>query len=140
HLAVRSGQPIVPVVIAGTHAILPKGSLRVRPGRVVVSIHRPIDTAFLTKADKHVLMDTVRSMMIRGLERLKALEAQSDRSGVTPAFLDNLSPGVSAHLTLTGTPPARSGSRDAAPTERAGIFPFLFGLARSPWNHGRRER
>lgn len=80
HLAARSGRPIVPVVMAGTHAVLPKGSLRMRPGRVVVSILRPIDTASLAKADKQALMDNVRSMMIRELERLKAFETQGTGS------------------------------------------------------------
>ncbi len=43
-LALKSGCPIVPVAISGSHRILPKGSLRVRPGRVKVVMGPPIQT------------------------------------------------------------------------------------------------
>ncbi len=72
HLAVRSGRPIVPVVIYGTHHVMPKGSLRIRSGLVVVSIHAPVDTASYNNRTKKVLMETIRSIMKQDLERLKA--------------------------------------------------------------------
>jgi len=42
-LALKSGCPIVPVAIKGTHEILPKGSLKAQPGQVEVLIGRPIE-------------------------------------------------------------------------------------------------
>ncbi len=74
HLAVRSGRPIVPVVIYGTHHVMPKGSLRIRPGLVVVSIHAPVDTASYNNKTKKALMETIRSIMKQDLERLKATQ------------------------------------------------------------------
>jgi len=72
HLAVRAGRPIVPVVICGTHDVMPKGSLRISPGRVTVSINPPIETASYAKGDKNRLMEMVRSVMKQDLERIRA--------------------------------------------------------------------
>jgi 1-acyl-sn-glycerol-3-phosphate acyltransferase len=43
-IAVRAGCPIVPVAISGSHNVLPKGSLRIRPGRIKVTIGPPVQT------------------------------------------------------------------------------------------------
>lgn len=43
-IAVRAGCPIVPVAISGSHNVLPRGSLRVRPGRIKVTIGLPVRT------------------------------------------------------------------------------------------------
>ncbi|HWP35775.1 MAG TPA: lysophospholipid acyltransferase family protein [Thermodesulfobacteriota bacterium] len=51
-LALTAGVPLVPVAIAGTERILPKGSLAVRPGEVRVRIGPPLDTRGLTLADR----------------------------------------------------------------------------------------
>ncbi|MGQ9500230.1 MAG: lysophospholipid acyltransferase family protein [Dissulfurimicrobium sp.] len=42
-LAIHAGCPIVPVAISGSHELLPKGSLSLRPGPIHVAIGRPID-------------------------------------------------------------------------------------------------
>ena len=72
HLAVRAGKPIVPVAICGTHNVMPKGSLRISPGRVTISINPPIDTASYGKGDKSALMEKVRSVLVKDLERIRA--------------------------------------------------------------------
>jgi 1-acyl-sn-glycerol-3-phosphate acyltransferase len=43
-LAIKAQCPVMPVAISGSHKILPKGSLRIRPGRVHVSVGRPVPT------------------------------------------------------------------------------------------------
>lgn len=43
-LAIKAQCPVVPVAISGSHKILPKGSLRIRSGRVRVSIGPPVPT------------------------------------------------------------------------------------------------
>ena len=45
HLAIKSGLPLLPIGIAGTFRILPRGTWQIRPGRVVVSVGDPIDVA-----------------------------------------------------------------------------------------------
>ncbi|OPL12995.1 MAG: hypothetical protein AVO38_03340 [delta proteobacterium ML8_D] len=43
-IAIKAGCPIVPVAIAGSHKVLPKGSIRVRPGRIRITIGLPVQT------------------------------------------------------------------------------------------------
>jgi 1-acyl-sn-glycerol-3-phosphate acyltransferase len=69
YLAVDSGRPIVPVVIYGSHDVMPKGKLRVRPGHIVLSVNQPIDTAPYKK-NKEVLMELIKSTMKADLERI----------------------------------------------------------------------
>jgi 1-acyl-sn-glycerol-3-phosphate acyltransferase len=42
-LAMQAGVPVVPVTIAGAHALLPKGSLSLQAGTVTVIFHPPLD-------------------------------------------------------------------------------------------------
>ena len=64
HIAIQAQLPIVPVRISGSHDIVPRGSLRVRPGRVVVELFDPIPTAGKTEADVPELMAKVRDALI----------------------------------------------------------------------------
>lgn len=64
HIALLAQLPIVPVRISGSHDIVPPGSLRVRPGRVVVELFDPIPTAGKTEADVPELMAKVRDALI----------------------------------------------------------------------------
>jgi 1-acyl-sn-glycerol-3-phosphate acyltransferase len=60
-LSVDAGVPIVPIVIHGTRAIMPKGSLMVRSQDIRMEILAPIDTAAYTRKTKDELMEKVRS-------------------------------------------------------------------------------
>jgi len=70
YLAIRSGRPIVPVVIFGSHQVMPKGRLRIRPGQIILNINPPIETTHYNNKTKEVLMESVRSTMKRDLERM----------------------------------------------------------------------
>ena len=63
-IALQSGLPIVPVRVSGSHDIVPPGSLRVRPGRVVVELFEPIPTEGKTEADVPELMAKVRDALL----------------------------------------------------------------------------
>ncbi|MBI3447993.1 MAG: 1-acyl-sn-glycerol-3-phosphate acyltransferase [Acidobacteria bacterium] len=71
HLALRSGAPIVPVSIRGSHAVLPKGALRIRPGRIDVVVGDPIATRGRSADDLEELVAEVRAALAAGLERLE---------------------------------------------------------------------
>ncbi len=75
HLAMRSRRPIIPVVIYGTFQVMPKGRLRIRPGRIIVHIHRPVDTASHNSKTKHILTQSVYSIMKQDLEKIAATQA-----------------------------------------------------------------
>lgn len=58
-VAVKSGVPMVPVAITGTHEILPKGRLLARPGRITIKVGEPVDTSGFTMKQKHELADLI---------------------------------------------------------------------------------
>jgi len=64
YIALQSGLPIVPVRVSGSFDIVPSGSLRVRPGHVVVELFDPIPTEGKTEADVQELMTRVRNALL----------------------------------------------------------------------------
>jgi 1-acyl-sn-glycerol-3-phosphate acyltransferase len=56
-LAIQAGVPIVPVGMIGTHQIMPKGSFRFRPGKIVIHVGEPIQVDGLTNDDRDILRD-----------------------------------------------------------------------------------
>ena len=70
-MAIDSGVPIVPVVITGTRAIMPRGRFRVYPGHVRMVIHKPIGTSAYTRETKEALMEKVRRVICDDFETVK---------------------------------------------------------------------
>jgi 1-acyl-sn-glycerol-3-phosphate acyltransferase len=68
HLAIRSGVPIVPISIIGAHRIMPKRTLRVKPGRITMVIGRPIEVGGYTIERRGDLIEVVRNTIIRNME------------------------------------------------------------------------
>jgi 1-acyl-sn-glycerol-3-phosphate acyltransferase len=64
-LAIQSGAPVVPVYVAGTFGILPKGSIRVRPRSVHVAVGAPIPTEGLTVESREAVRDRARVEVAR---------------------------------------------------------------------------
>jgi 1-acyl-sn-glycerol-3-phosphate acyltransferase len=62
-MAVDSGAPIVPVILRGTRSIMAKGSWRIYPGNVTLSIEKPIVTTGYTRDTKEDLIKIVRSVI-----------------------------------------------------------------------------
>jgi 1-acyl-sn-glycerol-3-phosphate acyltransferase len=62
-LALQSRIEIVPVAITGSRGILPKGSWRPRPGRIIVRFGPPIDTSGFTERTRDDLMARVRAQL-----------------------------------------------------------------------------
>jgi 1-acyl-sn-glycerol-3-phosphate acyltransferase len=67
-LAIKSGVPIVPVIIHGTWRIMSKNGLMIRPGNVILEILEPIQTSDYTLAQKDQLIDRLRMVMMRVFE------------------------------------------------------------------------
>lgn len=62
-MALDTGLPILPVSIQGTKGILPRRTKHLLPGRVRITVHRPIETAGLTTDDRSDLMFRVRAAL-----------------------------------------------------------------------------
>ena len=65
-MALHAGLPIVPVRVSGTREIVAAGSLRIRPGRVLVEVFPPIPTKGKGPADLPELMARVREALLSG--------------------------------------------------------------------------
>jgi 1-acyl-sn-glycerol-3-phosphate acyltransferase len=63
-LAIATERPVVPVVVAGTFGILPKGGIVPRAGRVEVRIGVPIVTTGLTYDDRDALVARASAAMV----------------------------------------------------------------------------
>ncbi|MEP6765324.1 MAG: lysophospholipid acyltransferase family protein [Gemmatimonadaceae bacterium] len=77
-LAIQAGVPIVPVILYGTIAVNPRGSLKGKSGTVHVHLLEPISTEGMTYEDRDELGERVR---------VKMGEALRDIYGVNPALI-----------------------------------------------------
>jgi 1-acyl-sn-glycerol-3-phosphate acyltransferase len=67
-MAIKSGVPIIPVVIRGTWPIMAKSSLRINRGDVEMEIAKPIDTSGYSMETKEELMEKVRTVIRQKFE------------------------------------------------------------------------
>ena len=75
--ALAARLPILPVAIAGTYAIWPKGILRLRRGPVVLAIGEPISVEGLAFDDRAALRDQVHHIV----SKLRAQARRAVRAG-----------------------------------------------------------
>jgi 1-acyl-sn-glycerol-3-phosphate acyltransferase len=68
HLAIRSGVPIVPISIIGASEIMPKRTLKVRPGRITMVIDRPVDVSGYTLETRGELIAKISAIIVRNCE------------------------------------------------------------------------
>jgi len=76
-LAIKSQVPIVPVAIAGSSGIIPKGRLRVYPGSISLRVDRPVETKGLTMKNREALMNELHEIISKNF----ALISQKGREG-----------------------------------------------------------
>ncbi len=65
YLAIKSGVPIVPVSIIGSGRIMPKRSVRIKPGQIKLIIGEPIETTSFDIENRHELIEKVRNTIIK---------------------------------------------------------------------------
>lgn len=70
-LAARARVPVVPLVLDGTAEILRKGSARITPRKVTLSVLEPIDPAVVAY-DSHALSRLVKETMANELARMRS--------------------------------------------------------------------
>lgn len=63
YIAIRAGVPLLPVVLIGTHAVLPMHSTFVRAGRVTLRVLPPISTAGMTLKDRGKLTEQAHALI-----------------------------------------------------------------------------
>ena len=70
-LTVDAGVPIVPIVIYGTRAIMPKGRLLLQPGDAYMEILPPLASTAYTRKTKDQLMEEVRKVLLTAFDRVR---------------------------------------------------------------------
>lgn len=70
-MAIEAQVPIVPITVEGARELMPPGSLRIKPGRLKLTILDPIETTGMTTKDRQALMETVRRKMEAALAASK---------------------------------------------------------------------
>ena len=66
-MAIQAGIPVVPVACAGAHRIMPRNSLRINPGEMVVRFCPPIDAAAYKPAERGELARRVHAAIAAAL-------------------------------------------------------------------------
>jgi 1-acyl-sn-glycerol-3-phosphate acyltransferase len=66
-LGIKAGVPIVPVLCSGAQRIMPKRSLVIRPGEILVEFLEPIDAAKYKWEERDILNQRVHDAMAAGL-------------------------------------------------------------------------
>ena len=64
HLALKSELPILPLGLAGTFRVLPRGTFLITPGPVVLAVGDPIETAGRSPRERTALTDETRERVL----------------------------------------------------------------------------
>lgn len=65
-MAINTGLQVLPVSIKGTYDILPKKRIRIKPGKVRMKIHKPIDTGKYSFENRHELVKKAHQIIVEG--------------------------------------------------------------------------
>jgi 1-acyl-sn-glycerol-3-phosphate acyltransferase len=72
YLAIKSGVPIIPISIIGSGEIMPKRSLKIKPGKIKLIIGKPIDVKNFTLDNRQDLITAVRNTIITNYDNWRA--------------------------------------------------------------------
>jgi 1-acyl-sn-glycerol-3-phosphate acyltransferase len=85
YLAMECGVPVIPITIVGTHYAMPKTRFAIKPAKVHVIFHPPIDPKDF--GNRECLMEKVRSVIEAGLPeeyRQKSLTTEDTETHKDP--------------------------------------------------------
>jgi len=82
YLAMECGVPVIPVTIVGTHYAMPKARFSIRPGKVTVIFHPPIEPKDFVS--RECLMEKVRAAIESGLPEQYRQPATATADGREP--------------------------------------------------------
>lgn len=78
-MAIDAGVPLIPCAIAGTHRILEKGSMAIRPRPSALMIGKPIETKGLTPDAREELTLRAHAEVAKLFEEGNRIVAEMDR-------------------------------------------------------------
>jgi 1-acyl-sn-glycerol-3-phosphate acyltransferase len=81
-LALRTGVPLVPIVLEGSYRVIMPKTLQVNPGTIIrIRISPPMELSSYRRNEKHRLKDEVFGIMSRHLEDLRASRQADEERG-----------------------------------------------------------
>lgn len=83
-LAIEIGTVLVPAAVAGGARILPRGTHRIRPGRMTIRLAPPVPLDGLDATDRDGLVENTRAAVSGMLEEIEASERAGDASSAGP--------------------------------------------------------
>jgi 1-acyl-sn-glycerol-3-phosphate acyltransferase len=69
HLAMKAGVPLVPITIIGSGEVMETKSMRIRTGKILVIVDKPINTSDYSVDDLDALIDRVHEVIVRNYEQ-----------------------------------------------------------------------
>ncbi|PIP08530.1 MAG: 1-acyl-sn-glycerol-3-phosphate acyltransferase [Syntrophobacteraceae bacterium CG23_combo_of_CG06-09_8_20_14_all_50_8] len=69
HIAIQTGVSIVPITIIGSDKIMPKGSLKVGRGEIIMVIDKPVEAGDYTIESRAALIEKVREIIVANHEK-----------------------------------------------------------------------
>jgi 1-acyl-sn-glycerol-3-phosphate acyltransferase len=80
-LALRTGVPLIPITLEGSHRVIVPKTLRVNPGVIIrIKVGAPIDLSSYARGAKHQLMEDVFQIMSRDIEELHSRKKPDEES------------------------------------------------------------
>ena len=79
YLAIKAGVPIVPISIIGSGEIMPKRSLKIKPGKIKLIIDKPIDVKSYNLENRQELITVVRNTIIKNYDNFRTEGTQNIR-------------------------------------------------------------
>ena len=79
HLCAKTGIPVLPIFIDGTHQIAKPDSIMIRPGNVYVKIGKEISNPGHTGKDIKILMENLRNQMLELQQEIKEMKSSSEK-------------------------------------------------------------
>lgn len=83
HIAIQTGIPIVPITIIGSDKIMPKGTLKVSRGEIIMVIDKPVEAGEYTIESRTALIEKVREIIVANHEKYQKGTA-ADPGRVSP--------------------------------------------------------
>jgi 1-acyl-sn-glycerol-3-phosphate acyltransferase len=101
-LAIAAQSDLVPTVVYGAREVMPKGSIRIRPGDIHVHVLPPVSTVGTTYDDRGRLMQEVWTRMADFLRERYGVESVRPGASVSASTTGRVNAGESGNGSETG--------------------------------------
>ena len=69
-LAIKSGSTVIPISIEGSYKVMEANKGKIRPAKIKIKVHEPIETKTMNKEQQNELHNKVRDIIVNGLKEI----------------------------------------------------------------------